>query len=532
MFVRTRNQRRLVEKVDLSSSYATESGLAQRQRVVVAVVYIAAMFMAIMDTTIVNVAIPTIGRDLHARTADLGLVSVAYLVSLTVFIPASGWWGDWIGGRRALLSALGVFTLASALCGLSTSLTVLVTFRIAQGAGGAIMTPVGLAMLFRVYPPAERVKISGTLALFTALAPALGPILGGMLTTWLSWRLAFLVNVPVGLAALIFGYAALDDHQAPHPGHFDFLSLISSAAGLGSTMYGIAEGPTAGWSSTPVIASIFIGAALLVATVVVELGATNPFINLRLLSNRLFAAATGVYGLGSAAYLGALFLAALFFQNELRFSALQCGLMMLPSAIGVMAGGQIVTRALYRRLGPRRVITGGLLVVAESLAAMTCVRPETSHWLIAMTMLGLGLGISLAFVSSQASSMATLTRAQTGKASTIFNAGKQLGGAIGVALLNTVLVVASSAHQPDKSIAIGTTGYHEGFLVATVVAVIAMLVALTIRDVDAASTLMPSQVTSGRPAAGLQDDPVVGFVPPGQSVARLQFGSRRRDDGN
>jgi MFS family permease len=126
---------------------------------VVAAVYIAAMFMAILDTTIVNVALPTLGRDFHTRADGVGLVSIAYLVSLAVFIPASGWLGDRIGGRNALLGAIGLFTIASTLCGLATNLDELVAFRALQGAGGAIMTPVGLAMLFRIYPPAERVRV-------------------------------------------------------------------------------------------------------------------------------------------------------------------------------------------------------------------------------------------------------------------------------------------------------------------------------------------------------------------------------------
>jgi EmrB/QacA subfamily drug resistance transporter len=493
MFATTSIQRHVLEKVDLlSPSAPDESRAAYRQRVVVAVVYIAVMFMAIMDTTIINVALPTIGRNLHARTENLGAVSIAYLVSLTVFIPAAGWWGDWVGGRRALLSALGVFTLASALCGLSSNLREIVAFRIAQGAGGAIMTPVGLTMLFRVYPPAERVKISGTLALFTALAPALGPILGGMLTTWLSWRLVFLVNVPLGLAAFVFGYAALDNHRAPHPGRLDILSLTFSAIGLGSTMYAIVEGPTAGWSSASVIVPLSVGVALLVAMVVVELRADNPLINLRLLHNRLFAAATSVYGLGSISYLGGLFLAALFFQNALGLSALQCGLMTFPSAMGVMMGSQVVTRTLYRRFGPRRVIAAGMLVAAGALFVMADFDAETPRWLIVLAMLCLGVGISFAFVSSQASSMATITKAQTGKASTIFNASKQLGSAIGVALLNTVLAATNPAHQHAGSVAVGSMGYREGFLVAAVMGVVTALLALTIRDADAASTLSSS----------------------------------------
>src|SRR6201994_1745603 len=195
--------------------------LSQNQRLVVAVVYVVAMFMAIMDTTIVNVALPTLGRDLHARADGVGLVSIAYLVSLTVFIPVSGWLGDRFGGRRALLGAVAVFTVASALCGLSTSLAELVAFRVLQGAGGAVMTPVGLAMLFRVYPPAERVRIASILALVTALAPALGPILGGLFTTDLTWRWVFFVNVPIGAAMFLYGRLVLADHRQAHPGRLD-----------------------------------------------------------------------------------------------------------------------------------------------------------------------------------------------------------------------------------------------------------------------------------------------------------------------
>jgi EmrB/QacA subfamily drug resistance transporter len=214
----------------------------------VAVVYVAAMLMAIMDTTIVNVALPAMGRDFHARADGVGLVSIAYLVSLTVFIPASGWLGDRIGGRRALLGAIGLFAIASGLCGLSVSLGELVAFRVLQGVGGAVMTPVGLAMLFRVYPPAERVRVSSILAVITALAPALGPILGGVFTTYSSWRLVFFVNVPIGIATFAFGAVALADHVPPHPGHLDVTGLALSGLGLGSVMYGISEGrPWAGW---------------------------------------------------------------------------------------------------------------------------------------------------------------------------------------------------------------------------------------------------------------------------------------------
>ena len=461
--------------------------LRSNQKLTVAVLYVAAMFMAIMDTTIVNVALPAMGRDFHARADGVGLVSIAYLVGLTVFIPASGWLGDRIGGRRALLGAIGLFTLASGLCGLSASLGEMVAFRLLQGAGGAVMTPVGLAMLFRVYPPAERVRVSSTLAVVTALAPALGPILGGVFTTYSSWRLVFFVNVPIGIAAFAFGAVALADHVPPHPGRLDLAGLALSGLGLGSFMYGISEGPDLGWLAAPVLAAICAGAALLAVMVVVELRAPNPLVDLRLFRNRLFAAATSLYGLGSVAYLGTLFLAALFFQDALGLTAVQSGLAVFPSALGVMAGSQLVTRVLYWRVGPRRLIATGLPVVAVAAVAMAQVGTGTSLWLVRMIMFALGLGVSLVFIPNQAASMATVTKAETGRASAIFNAGKQLGGAVGVALLSAVLAGVGPGGERSGHL----TAYHDGFLAAAAVAVISVPVALTVRDGDAAATMVP-----------------------------------------
>ena len=241
--------------------------ISKDQKRAVAVVYVAAMFMAIMDTTIVNVALPTLGRNFHVKAESIDLVAVAYLVSLTVFIPASGWLGDRIGGRRALLGAIAVFSFASGLCGLSTNLSELLVFRVLQGAGGAVMTPVGLSMLFRIYPPAERVRVSSIIAVFTALAPALGPVLGGLFTTYFSWRLVFFINLPVGVAAFIYGARSLAEHAQPNLSRFDVAGFVLSGLGLGSAMYGVSEGPLQGWASTQVLAAVSIGVALLVAMV-------------------------------------------------------------------------------------------------------------------------------------------------------------------------------------------------------------------------------------------------------------------------
>ncbi|HMK63808.1 MAG TPA: MFS transporter, partial [Acidimicrobiales bacterium] len=212
---------------------------AMNQKLAIGVVYVAALFMAIMDTTIVNVALPTLGRDFHVRSTGVDAVVIGFLVSMAVFIPASGWLGDRFGPRRVLLASIVIFTGASALCGLATGLGELSAFRVLQGVGGGLMTPVGMTMLWRAFPPAERIRASAILIIPTAFAPALGPVLGGLFVTDLSWRWVFYVNVPIGIAALVFGRVFLREQERQEPGPFDLGGFVLACVGLGSLMYGL-----------------------------------------------------------------------------------------------------------------------------------------------------------------------------------------------------------------------------------------------------------------------------------------------------
>ena len=274
----------------------------------------------------------------------------------------------------------------------------------------------------------------------------------------------------------------------PEAARLDAPGLVLSALGLGCAMYGVSEGPIQGWTSITVLAAIVVGLVLLTALVIVELGRNDPLIDLRLFGNRLFRACTSLYAFGSVAYLGALYLAALLFQDALGLSAIQASLTSFPAALGSMAGAQIVTRILYAQYGPRRVTAAGLITVAATLILMATVTTVTSLWLVRLMMFGLGLGISLVFIPSQAASMATIDRSQTSRASSIFNAGKQLGGAIGVALLTTILATGSTQHGARRTIP-DITAFHHAFLAAAAVAIVTLGAALTIQDADAAATM-------------------------------------------
>jgi EmrB/QacA subfamily drug resistance transporter len=488
----------------------TDSRARISQKVAVSVVYVAAMFMTVMDSSIVNVALPTIGRTFKVPPTSLDTISIAYLVSLAAVIPTSGWLGDRFGGKRVLLSAVVVFTVASALCGLSTSLGELVAFRILQGIGGGLLAPVGMAMMFRAFPPEERVRASSIAIIPAGLAPALGPVIGGLLVTDLSWRWVFYVNLPVGIAALVFGVLFVTHNSQSHPGRFDVPGFVLSAAGLGSLMYGLSEGPGLGWSSARVLATIAAGAVLLAAMVMVELRTTEPIVALRLLGNRLFRSATGVVLAISVAFLGTLFAVTLYFQDGRGLSALDAGLSTFPVAVGIIGGSQIASRVIYWRLGPRRHLTIGLVSVAVTIGLLSLLGSGTSLWWARLLLLLAGIGMAQVMAPGQAAAFATISPAATGRASTLYNVSRQLGGALGVALLTTTIALAGPTHLVAGHLVANLTAYRITFLVAAAAALLGLPAALTIHDADAARTMVnPRKRTQHQPVPAPPEPPSV-----------------------
>ncbi len=456
---------------------------------VVAIVYVVALFLDILDVTIVNVAIPALGREFATENAEW--IVLGYTLSLAVWIPVSGWLGDRFGTKRVFLFAFGAFVIGSLLCAVAQTIGQLITFRVLQGIGGGMLTPVGVTMLFRAFPPAERARASTYIMIPTLLAPALGPILGGLLVTHASWRWIFLINVPIGVIGLLFAARHLREQREPSTGRFDLPGFLLSGTALALIVYGLSEGPRHGWTSTPVVATLVLGGVLGVAMVWVETHVREPMLALRLLGNRIFRQCNTVSGLSTMSFIGVLFVLPLYLQLLRGQNALTSGLTTFPQAFGVLISSQLAGR-LYARIGPRRLMTGGLLAAGLVIASFVTLDEDTSLWAIRLMIFARGLCMGFAFVPMQAASYATITPADNGRASAIFSTQRQVATSVGVAVLASVVASYTSLSRPPvgpAEVADALTGYRLAFGLAVVFSLLAALAAWFIRDSDAAATM-------------------------------------------
>ena len=457
-------------------------------RVVVSVVFVACMFINIMDGTVVNVALPTLSRYFAVPIGSVSGVVTGYLVTLAVAMPVSGWIGDRFGARNTLLASIALFTVASALCGLATSLPELVVLRAVQGLGGGCLIPVGQAMITREFPPAERIRINRYLTVPTLLAPALGPVIGGALVTGLSWRWIFYVNLPVGVVALVIGALFMPGGSPHPPGRFDLPGFLLAGTGFPLFMYALSVGATAGWGSARVLATGVPGLALLAVFIVAELRVPEPMLALRIYANGLFRVTSLQITFAGSAFIGTLFLAPLLLQNGLGFSALHAGLSTFTEALGGMTGIQVTAR-IYQRVGPRRLMVAGNCGAALVVGSMALAGPGTAFWLVPVLMFLTGCCFGFSMAPAQVANMANVSAAATGQASTLVNTLRQAGGAAGVALLGTVL--AATGAGPAN-----LAGYRLAFAAAAGLMVIGGLCSVFVNDADAAATMAKPPLAS------------------------------------
>lgn len=469
------------------------------QRTVVSIVYVTAMFMAAMDASVINMALPAIMNEFQTLPSAAGTVNIGYLVSLAVFLPAAGWFGDRFGTKRVFLAALSIFTAASSLCGIADNLAALNVFRVIQGAGGGLITPVGMAILFRTFPPHERAKISRVLVLPIAVAPAVGPIISGFLTDQLSWRWIFYINIPIGMIILLFGLLYLHEHMEPKAGRFDWLGFLLAGPGMALAVFALSQGPVQGFGSPNVLVSGTGGVILLAILVFVELKAEHPLIELRLLKDRVFGMMSVISLLTAGGLLGMLYIFPLLCQEALGYSATDTALITFPEALGLMLASQLMPRSLGK-FGSRRVISVALLGAAVWFGLLSLTGYGSNLWLLRLLLFLAGFFLGHAVGAAQVVCFANISSSSMGRATTLFNVQNRLGSAFGVAVMSCVLAVLS---QPEAGIELDLSVYRTALLGAAGFLMAAFFIALKLKDADTGRQMdKHAAVSKGAAASG------------------------------
>ncbi len=464
---------------------------------VVATAFVLALFIDILDVTIVNVSLFAIAKDFNAELSSTTWIVLGYSLSLAVWIPISGWVGDRFGTKRTFVFALVVFLLASVLCSQAQTLSQLIAFRVVQGVGGGMLTPTGTTLLFRAFPPAERAKASAVLTIPTVLAPASGPVIGGFLTDSVGWRWIFGLNIPVGLLALAIAIFGLKADVPAERRPFDFPGFVLCAIGFPAAVFALERGSEDGWLSARIIGALVVAAVSIGALVWWVFRIPTPMLDLRLLRERLFRTTNAISFVSTMAFLGIVFVLPQFLQRVAGLSAFDSGLATFPQALGVILMSRFAGK-WYPKLGPRKMLFYAYIGMAAATAPFLLLTTETSAWTIRAIMFARGLFLAFSFIPLQAASYSRISMADTGRASAIFSTQRQLGAATGVALLSTVLV--STIPQPFGRTVVSpelrdgfTTAFHWAFFAALVLTVAAGLLSLLIKDEDAAGTMQQAK---------------------------------------
>jgi EmrB/QacA subfamily drug resistance transporter len=443
-----------------------------------------AQLMFLLDATIVNVALPTIQRSLHLSGPALEWMVTGYAIPFGGLLLLGGRAGDILGRRRVFAGGLALFTMASLLGGLAQAPWWLLVCRAAQGTGAAAAYPATLALITATFPDGPlRHRALGTFSAIAGTGSAIGPLAGGIIITYLSWRWVMFVNVPIGVFLLAATYRVLPETPAS-PGRFDLAGALSVTGGVMLAVYALitgAAGPNgqAHWGSPVVLACGAGAAALLVTFVLVERRSEGPLVPLRIFADRGRSGCYVVAVLLTTSMVGVLFFMTLFVQRVWGYSPLKTGIVYLPLALlllgGTWGGGRLVTRT-----GIRPLLIGGLAAGAIGMAWLSRITPGSGYatGLLLPSVFTYG-GIGLATVPLTAASVARVAKQESGLASGIFSAARQVGGATGLAVLGTVTwsTVATAASQGAAPVAALSAGIGRGFVVASAIMVLAMLFA-------------------------------------------------------
>ena len=411
-----------------------------------------------LDNTVLNVALPTLQTHFGATGSTLQWIVDAYLLAFAGVLLTMGTLGDRFGRKRALQAGLVLFGAASVLAAFAQDATQLIVLRAAMGIGGAMIMPATLSVIMDVFPREERGKAIGIWSAIAGVGIGLGPFVGGLLLEWFSWSAVFWLNVPIVLVALVAGYVWVPESRDPRPGAFDLPGATLSVATLVTLVYGIIEASPRGWTD-PLVLGCFGAAALLaVAFVLWERSVADPMLPLGFFRDPRFTVASAGVGLVFFAMMGSVFAFTQYLQFAHGFSALEAGAAMLPLALGLVLGSGASNR-LATRLGRRRVIAGGLFGVAAVLGTSLAWTPDMAPVLLGLVTFGLALSMGAAMAPATDSVMSAVPEAKAGVGSAMSDVTRQVGGALGVAVIGSII---ATAYGRDMSGAPAAAGESVG----------------------------------------------------------------------
>ncbi len=397
-----------------------------------------ALFMIMLDNTVVNVALPSIQKDLGASISGLEWTINGYTLSFAVLLATGGRLGDIFGRRRMFIGGVVIFALSSATAGLAVDQTALVVSRVVQGVGAALMMPGTLSIITDAFPAEERGKAMGTWAGVSALALAVGPVLGGFLTEHVSWRAIFYLNIPVAIGAVLATTFAVRESRDTSVGkEIDFAGVALLTAGLTALVLSLVEGNSWGWGSTEIVALIATAIIALTSFVFVENRVKAPMVQFDLLSDRNFLGAVIVALIITFAMMGVFFFLALYMQNILDYSPLEAGVRFLPSTLMIVGIAPISGR-LADRYGPRWLIAGGMLLITASLLTFTQIAVDSSYLELLPGFMLLGIGIAMTMSPMTSAAMNAVPVQKAGVASGVLSMFRMVGGSLGIAVSGAI----------------------------------------------------------------------------------------------
>ncbi len=399
-----------------------------------------------LDNTILNVAIPSMIEDLHASNSDIQWILDAYVLVFAGLLLTTGSLSDRFGRKGALQTGLVVFMIGSVSAALSTATMQLILSRAFMGIGGALIMPSTLSILANVFrDPRERGRAIAVWAGFSGLGVAIGPVTGGLLLNHFSWGAVFWVNVPIAILALVLGAALIPKSKDPNQGDLDPLGAVLSIIGLGGLLFGIIEGPSEGWSDPKVVAAFLIGAVAIAAFIMWELHTDHPMLDMHFFQNARFTAANSAITLTFFAMFGSMLLITQYWQFVHGYSPLGAGVRMVPFALTMMIVAPMSARVV-ERLGTKLVVTCGLLVVTAALIGLSFITATTPYSITIVLFCLMSAGMGMVMAPATESVMGSLPREKAGVGSAVNDTTRQMGGALGVAVIGSV---ASSIYASD-----------------------------------------------------------------------------------